>query len=118
MMKAGTETGSLMNHLMSTSPSPLPVVGMGATVLQWSDRQACTVVQVYSETHIVVQYDNAKRTDTNGMSDCQNYQYSPDPRGVRQEFVKTKNGWREKGSKGKGDGLLLGHRIHYHDYSF
>jgi hypothetical protein len=31
--KLGTQTGSLVNHLYSGTAAPVPVVGMGATVL-------------------------------------------------------------------------------------
>lgn len=43
-MKLGRETGSLINHLLSHSKEPAPAVGMGATILGWSDRHPATVV--------------------------------------------------------------------------
>lgn len=47
-MNLGTQTSSLVNHLYSraTVGQPRPFVGMGATVLGWSDRRACTVTKV------------------------------------------------------------------------
>ncbi len=44
-MKLGTQTGSVINHLHSRAVigQPEPVVGMGATMLLWSDRRACTI---------------------------------------------------------------------------
>ena len=77
-MKLGTETGSMMNHLMVNANHPKPVVGMGATMCSWSDRTAATIVAVTPKT-ITVKCDKATRTDKNGMSDCQTYSYTPDP---------------------------------------
>lgn len=39
-MKLGSETGSLVNHLMSTSSNDEPNIGTPATLLSWSDRAA------------------------------------------------------------------------------
>ncbi|MGL5691048.1 MAG: hypothetical protein ACRDD8_09530 [Bacteroidales bacterium] len=44
-LKLGTETGSLVNHLMSHVKST-PKVGEGATMLQWSDRTPYKVLGV------------------------------------------------------------------------
>mgnify|MGYP001576962564 CR=1 FL=1 len=41
-LRAGTQTGSLINHLMSGSKGAEPEVGMGATILGWSDRHPAT----------------------------------------------------------------------------
>lgn len=45
-MKLETETASVMNHLMSraTVGHPESVVGMGATILMWTDRRAATII--------------------------------------------------------------------------
>ena len=42
-MNIGTQTSSLVNHLYSrmTIGEPEPTVGMGVTMLSWSDRNAC-----------------------------------------------------------------------------
>jgi hypothetical protein len=113
MMKAGTETGSLINHVMSQSQASVePYVGMGATVLMWTDRKAGTVIKV-TKTQVHVQMDIATRTDSNGMSECQSYTYKPDPHGRVGVFRKTKKGWRSGAW-----GLAIGIRRHYHDYSF
>ena len=118
-MKFGSETGSMINHLMSNSAQPEPKVGDGATVLSWSDRHAATVIEV-TPNRITVQLDKAFRLDKNGMSECQAYEYYPNPDGEIIEFFKNKHGaWRERFKGGKsGYGLLLGHRQAYHDYSF
>lgn len=111
-MKLGSETGSLMNHVMTTSGQAEPKVGDGATICMWSDRHACTIIKVTRCT-VTVQEDKAIRTDTNGMSESQTYSYEPDPNGATYVFRKTKSGW-----KSKGVGLLIGVRRHYYDYSF
>lgn len=71
-MRLGTQTGSVTNHILSraTIGQPEPTVGMGATLLGWTDRHACTIVEVSMERDrivVTVQEDNAKRTDSNGM---------------------------------------------------
>lgn len=111
-MRLGTETGSVMNHLMTSSAQPEPVVGMGATICCWSDRHAATIVKV-TQCQIHVQEDIATRTDSNGMSDCQTYSYAPNPDAPVIVFRKTKRGWRSKSG-----GLLIGTRREYYDYSF
>ena len=113
MLKAGTETGSLMNHLMSSTKPLPPEVGMGATILCWSDRHSGTIVKI-TKTQIHVQYDLAKRLDKNGMSESQQYACSPDPNGRIEIFRQTKKGYRNAA----GNGLLIGSRQEYYDYSF
>lgn len=114
-------TGSLVNHLMGESTSPEPAVGLGATILYWSDRHPATVVEVSkSGKAITVQEDNAKRTDNNGLSESQEYEYSENPNGRKMVFSLRKNGaWVEKNSSMQnGVRLLLGSRNKYYDYSF
>ena len=112
MMKAGTQTGSLVNHLMSQDTPIAPEIGMGATILSWTDRNAGTIVKI-TPKQIHVQEDNAERTDSNGMSECQDYAFTPNPKGKITIFRLTKNGYR-----GDGKGLLIGTRDKYYDYSF
>lgn len=113
MMKAGTDTGSLTNHLYSRMASPVPAVGMGVTMLMWTDRDAATIVRI-TPTQIHVQRDTAKRLGVIEMSEDQDYAYSPDPTAPISIFRKTKRGWKDN----CGCGLLIGTRDHYHDYSF
>jgi hypothetical protein len=120
MMKAGTETGSLVNHLYSrTIPSDEPVIGMAATILGWTDRHPGTVVEIKRTAKtatIFVQADHAKRVDDNGMSEAQEYVYSRNPNGPIYTFRRQPNGsWREKG---KGSCCILGRREMYYDFSF
>lgn len=113
-MKAGTETGSLMNHVMASGKQAEPKVGDGATICMWTDRKAGTIVKV-TPTQVHVREDKATRTDKNGMSDSQEYTYEPDENGALTVFRKTKRGWR---STGGGSYLTIGVRRAYHDFSF
>lgn len=47
-MQIGTQTNSLVNHLYAraTVGQPKPVVGMGATLLDWTDRRPATITSV------------------------------------------------------------------------
>ena len=112
MMKAGTETGNLENHMMSRVTPIKPEIGMGATMLAWTDRYAGTIVKI-TPCQIHVQEDNATRTDSNGMSESQDYHYEANPLGKIYIFRKTKKGYRSNGL-----GLLIGTRDKYYDYSF
>ena len=122
-MRLGTDTGSLMNHVMSNAQTPAPKVGDGATVLHWTDRVAGTIIEVADDGNsFVVQDDKVTRTDTNGLSEAQSYDYAPDPDGGKTTFRRVKRGkaagqFRENG-KNSGYGVLIGHRNHYHDFSF
>lgn len=72
--------GNLINRVMENTTSNKPTVGMGATILGYSDRHAATVVSVSKDGKSVdIQRDTATRTDKNGMSECQDYEYSPTP---------------------------------------
>lgn len=114
-MKLGTETISMTNYLLSGwVGAPEPQVGMGCTIIMWSDRKAGTIVKV-TKTQVHVQEDIATRTDRNGMSESQEYEYTADPTASVQIFRKTKRGYRLAGG---GNSLRIGDRSAYHDYSF
>lgn len=124
--------GSLTNHIMAraTNGQPKPTVGMGATILRYTDRDAGTIIQAYEIKggyDVIVQEDSAKRADSNGMSDCQTYEYTPDPKGRKTSFRFTPaKGWREVHTKANGRvclvpggaRLTIGTRRKYFDYSF
>lgn len=75
-LKLGKETGSVMNCMMSANSS-VPKVGEGATILLWTDRHAYTIVEVSPDLKKVkLQRCDSRRTDTNGMSESQEYDYS------------------------------------------
>lgn len=99
--------------------TPKFAVGDGATVCHWSDRWACTVIYVNANgTRITVQRDKATRTDDNGMSDAQSYEFSPDPDGTIRKFSLRKTGkFVQVGESPNGTRLVPG-RHEYYDYSF
>lgn len=119
-MKLGTQTGSLVNHVISLVKSPRPEVGMGATLLMWTDRKAYTVIGVSpSGKTLLAQRDKAIRTDSNGMSEAQSYRFEPDPAAEKETYTLRANGeWHRVGESSKGATLVLGHRAAYHDFSF
>jgi hypothetical protein len=132
-MKLGRETGSLINHLQSvaTRGQPTPAVGMGATVLGWTDRHAATIIDVFNvgkTQYVTVQYDDSRRTDTNGMSESQTYEYTPNPYGIKETYrfsgqtgqwqAVRKNTETGRWKKTSGYGLRIGVREKYHDFSF
>jgi hypothetical protein len=112
--------GSIINHLMKNSKQTKPEVGMGVTALYYTDRHAGTIVEVISDKRIVVQEDIATRTDQNGMSESQSYDYTPNPKAARQVVTLRKNGrWVKQGSKMQhGPAFQIGYRNTYHDYGF
>ena len=132
-MKLGTGTGSLMNHLDSRAVlgEPEPYIGMGATLLSWTDRHAGTIVDMVTKNgvlHIGVQEDDAVRIDKNGMSESQSYEYIADPNGKIYWFRKTNpyGFWKSvvinpktgRFNLGGTGGVKIGYRNKYHDYSF
>jgi hypothetical protein len=112
IVKLGTETGSLVNHLESMHRPHNFNVGDGVTICYWTDRRAATVIKVTSAT-ITVQQDISTRIDKNGVSEIQEYKYKANPKGCTSIFRLTKCGWRNKNK----EGLMLG-RHSYYDYSF
>lgn len=132
-MKLGSQTGSLVNHIYSraTKGQPEPEVGMGATILSWTDRHAGTIIGVcHMNLHTVVwvQQDNYKVISGSGHDGSAEYEYSPNPQGILTRF-RFKNGrWEEivmnfktgRWNKldGGGNGLLIGSRDEYRDPCF
>lgn len=130
-MRLGNQTNSLVNHLQSRAVigQPEPVVGMGVTMLGWTDRNPGTIAEVFKvgkTQYIAVQADNYRRIDNNGMSESQEYEYTPNPDAYREIFRIGRNGlWEacrlnENGRyvKTGGKGLRIGERERYYDFSF
>ena len=134
-MRLGTETGSVFNHIYSRSVigEPAPYLGQGATILGWTDRYPCTVIEIAykrdgSLDYIVVQDDDAKRIDKNGMSEDQTYEYTRNQDGATRYYRKDKRGicraCVRNGQTGRlvfaghSQGLSLGQRDKYYDFSF
>ncbi len=112
-MRLGSETGSLINHLMAQSGA-VPEIGMGATICGWTDRYPATIVKI-TKTQVHVQEDNYKRIDNRGYyTEDQEYEYSRNPDAYVQIFRMTKRGLRSK----SGNGLSIGHRNRYNDPCF
>ena len=111
-MRLGTETGSLINHFLAKN-GVIPEIGMGATICGWTDRYPATIVKI-TATQVHVQIDNYTRVDNNGMSESQDYEYSPNPDAPIRIFRKTKKGLKNA----CGDYLSIGRRERYYDYSF
>jgi len=104
-----------------------PAVGMGVTILMWTDRKAATIVEVdrfksgpkkgQVKTVVIVR-DIVTRVDNNGMSDSQTYTYEPDPNGYREHWTIRKDGRFRQSGYVDGNTLRIGSRDYYHDYSF
>lgn len=127
-MKLGTQTGSLVNHIMSQGSSKEPQIGDGATILCWTDRNPATVVFIDQVKNIVgVTDDSYHRLDSNGMSESQEYEYISNPNGFVRYFRKNKqnqyiqvtlNKETNRWNKTNGNNLIIGRREKYHDFSF
>lgn len=127
MLELGTQTGSLINHMMSMGDSKEPKIGDGATILSWTDRHPATVVSFDKKRSIVgITRDDYRRIDNNGMSECQEYEYTSNPDGPIEYYKKDKNGsWsgvffnsETKRWNKRGGIIIIGRRDRYHDFSF
>ena len=106
---------------MSTTATKTPAVGDGVSICYWSDRHAGTIIHVSpSGKRIVVQRDVAIRTDSNGMSDDQRYEYLRNTKGATYTFTLRKNGrWVQVGEEMRdGTSCLTSGRYEFYDYSF
>lgn len=129
MMTLGTQTGSLINHMMSQSNPREIVVGMPATLLMWTDRHPGTVINTFTKgkrRYVSVQED-AWKALTSMASEDQSYEFSRDPEGHVKTFRRTESGdWDEvflnedtgRYKKIGSGGLMLGRRGKYHDPCF
>lgn len=68
--------------------------GTPCTVYLYTDRHAYEVIEVKSQTNLIIRRLKAVRTDNFGMSDAQNYRYESNPTAKAEEIKLTKNGWR------------------------
>lgn len=137
-MNLGTQTGSLVNHMYSraTIGQPKPIVGMGVTILAWSDRYAGTIQKVNEINNsklwsyeIEVTRDNAKVIAGSSHDGSADYEYISNENGAKYLFrfnSKTQS-WVEgfmseetnrfKARK-TGKGIRIGEREEYRDPSF
>lgn len=95
-----------------------PVVGMGATIMMYSDRVAATIIYVSpSARKIIIQKDKAKALHEGRCDSGQRWQLDRDPAGEKIEVRLNKDGkWRESGYYRTP--VVVGKRIHYYDYGF
>lgn len=131
-MQLGVDTGNVFNYLQGSAVKgqPEPAIGMGVTFLYWSDRKAGTIQEITTiegRPAIHCREDKAVRTDGNGMSDSQSYDFVPNPDGEVSTYRLGKNGrwyeikpnpetkrWRRVPG---GPGLRIGGRDAHFDYS-
>jgi hypothetical protein len=118
-----TQLGSLQNMMAVNAVCPAPEVGMGCTIIGWTDRHAATIFKVgrtaNGQPAVWVQEDNAVRTDSNGMSDAQAYRYERNPNGAKRCYTLRKDGkYHAMGDTLRSPALLVGARMHYYDYGF
>lgn len=100
-------------------------VGEGATIKWYSDRTACTIIEV-GKNYIKVQQDKATRIDNNGMSDAQEYVYERDNKAPIYTFKKCRKSkydendlYTDNGKRNDyGSKLIIGIRREYYDYTF
>lgn len=113
--------GSVINAIMRQGKHPIPKIGMGATVLGYTDRHAATITKIDNGgKRVFISRDLARRTDKNGMSESQTYEYTTCKNCPSFAYTLRKNGRfvREGSSMHNGETILVGHRESYHDYSF
>lgn len=70
-------------------------VGTLCTVYLWSDRHAYEVVEVIDQSNISIRRLKAIRTDSNGMSDAQNWRYESNEKAATERIQLTKSGWKK-----------------------
>lgn len=112
--------GSIFNRMQERT-NVTPKVGMGATEMFYTDREPYEIIEVIDARHIVVRELDAKRTDHNGMSECQDYEYTSNMNNPKIRLFFTKQGkWRERYPNGRlgCNAFAIGFAEKYHDYSF
>jgi hypothetical protein len=117
-LRAGTQTGSLINHVISGSIMESPKVGMGCTIICWTDRRAATITEVSPSGKLVGIVQDVATAKFKGMTDQQDYEYAPGT-GKPTYYTLRKNGaWVRQGERIRGQRIVIGQRNEYHDFSF
>lgn len=80
--------GSITNRMNEGKQVGELVVGMGATEMLYSDREPFTVQKIISASRVIVTADRWKRTDSNGQSDCQVYEYESTPLAIGERELR------------------------------
>ena len=118
----GNWYGSITNRVDERVRGEEPKVGMGVTHYGWSDRYAYEVIEVKDARHIVVRRLDAIRTDHNGFSEIQEYEYKTNPNNPTERLYKNNKGrWvRRVGKNGVDNygGWRIGNAEEYRDPCF
>lgn len=103
---------------MKNEKQIVPEIGMGATIVMWSDRHAGTIVKITESLKTIwIQKDKATRIDDNGASDNQAYSYGKDIEGIVLKATLRKNGtYKTIGES--GNQIALDSRSEFFDYAF
>ena len=129
-MRLGTQTGSLINHVLTFGMKPAaPEVGAPATICYWSDREPATVFRVFMVGKSIIvetRDDDCVRVDNNnGISEAQEYEYKTKVNGHKRYWRITDKGVQaveQNGGgrwvKGPSGAVVFGRREKFHDYSF
>lgn len=108
-----------LNCTKRTMIPQIPQVGMGATESVGSDRYPYTVILVVSPKKIVVRRDDFCRTDRNGMSESQTYEFTQTVEGPETTLTLRRNGrWVSEGTAMKDGHWFIGERQAYQDPCF
>lgn len=101
----------------NATTSDYPEIGGGVTICYWSDCSPATIIEISRTGHkITIQEDSWKRIDKNGISECQEYEYSADPKGtVHTASLRRDGTYRLSGCKTR---VSLKGRRKFHDFSF
>ena len=127
--------GSVQNRISAECEMPKPEVGMGVTELLWSDRDPWEVIEVVNDKKIRIRELGYERTDNDGISEHQEYEFFPNPDGdvktlvlrngkwrdLKKEYVNDANGKQvlvETRRLGRGSQWLIGRAERYYDFSF
>ena len=121
----------MINDILSraTDGQPIPEIGMGATILMVSDRQAATIVDVFSinkETAVKVQRDIATVVSGSRHDGSAEYAFERDPEGTERTYKFDGVRWRQIRQNAKtgrwiitdNTSLRIGSRSEYYDPSF
>ena len=112
--------GNIINRLKEDFKSITPEIGMGATMILWSDRIPFTIHKVEGKK-LWASMDNAKMTEGNMQSEKQVYIYSNLNKDKPERWVLftfRKDGRWHRGTTLQGSVLVIGNRERYDDPSF
>ena len=119
-MKLGTDTGSLINYCYGNTKSIELVVGMGCTLLLYTDRHAYTIHKV-EDKKLWASEDHSSLISGSVQSESQTYRYTntnQDNESRWTLFTLRKDGRWHMGTKLSGNILAIGYRNEYYDPCF